>query len=39
MWSTARKELREVVYLGAMVSGLATFRVGLAVVLVLAGIA
>ena len=39
MWNSAWKELREVVYLGAMVGGLSIVGVGLAVVLVLAGVA
>ena len=39
MWNSAWNELREVVYLAAMVGGISIVGVGLAVVLVLAGAA
>jgi len=39
MWNSAWNELREVVYLAAMVGGLSVVGVGLAVALVLAGVA
>jgi hypothetical protein len=39
MWNAAWNELREVVYLAAMVGGISIVGVGLAVVLVLAGAA
>jgi hypothetical protein len=39
MWNSAWDELREVVYLAAMVGGISIVGVGLAVVLVLVGTA
>ena len=39
MWNSARNEIREVAYLAAMVSGLSVFGVGLAVALVVVGLA
>lgn len=39
MWNSAWNELREVVYLAAMVGGLSVVGVGMAVVVVLAGVA
>jgi poly(3-hydroxybutyrate) depolymerase len=39
MWNLARNEIREVAYLAAMVSGLSVLGVGLAVVLVVVGVA
>jgi hypothetical protein len=39
MWNSAWIELREVVYLAVMVGGLSAVGVGLAVALVLAGVA
>ena len=39
MWNSARNEIREVAYLAAMVSGLSVFGVGLAVALVVVGVA
>jgi hypothetical protein len=39
MWNSAWNELREVVYLAAMVGGISIVGVGLAVVLVLVGTA
>ena len=39
MWNLARNEIREVAYLAAMVSGLSVLGVGLAVVLLVVGVA
>jgi hypothetical protein len=39
MWNSARNELREVVYLAAMIAGLSVLGVGLAVALVAVGVA
>jgi hypothetical protein len=39
MWNSAWNELREVVYVAVMVGGLSAVGVGLAVALVLAGVA
>jgi hypothetical protein len=39
MWNAAWNELREVVYVAVMVGGLSAVGVGLAVALVLAGVA
>ena len=39
MWNSARNEIRELAYLAAMVSGLSVFGAGLAVALVVVGLA